>query len=43
MPESVWLRPPEDLVEIGFERSRVVMMNEAHDGLRALHPDPRGG
>jgi hypothetical protein len=34
MPESVWLRPPEDLVEIGFERSRVVMMNEAHDGLR---------
>jgi hypothetical protein len=28
------LRPPEELLEIGFERSNVVMMNEAHDGLR---------
>jgi hypothetical protein len=34
MPESMGLRPPEELVEIGFERSRIVMMNEAHDGLR---------
>lgn len=24
---------PEELVEIGFRRSRVVMMNEAHDGM----------
>jgi hypothetical protein len=28
----IW-RTPEELVEIGFERSRVVMMNEAHNGL----------
>ena len=27
-------RTPEELIEIGFSRSRVVMMNEAHDGLR---------
>jgi hypothetical protein len=27
-------RRPEELVEVGFERSRVVMMNEAHSGLR---------
>ena len=27
-------RRPEELVEAGFERSRVVMMNEAHNGLR---------
>lgn len=26
------LRTPEELVEIGFSRSRVVMMNEAHNG-----------
>ncbi len=26
-------RTPEELVEIGFRRSRVVMMNEAHDGM----------
>lgn len=26
------LRSPEELVEIGFSRSRVVMMNEAHNG-----------
>lgn len=31
---STGLRTPEDLVEIGFGRSRVVMMNEAHDGWR---------
>jgi hypothetical protein len=29
---TVW-RTPEELVQIGFERSRVVMMNEAHSGL----------
>lgn len=29
----VW-RTPEELIELGFARSRVVMMNEAHDGLR---------
>lgn len=29
----VW-RSPEELVSIGFERSRVVMMNEAHSGLQ---------
>lgn len=27
-------RSPEEIVEIGFRRSRVVMMNEAHDGLK---------
>jgi hypothetical protein len=26
------MRTPEDLVEIGFSRSRVVLMNEAHNG-----------
>jgi len=26
-------RTPEDLVRIGFNRARVVMMNEAHDGM----------
>ncbi|HEV2059339.1 MAG TPA: hypothetical protein VGR11_08270 [Solirubrobacteraceae bacterium] len=31
---SVRWRSPEEIVEIGFERSRVVMMNEAHNGLR---------
>jgi erythromycin esterase-like protein len=30
-PFDSW-RSPEKLVEIGFDRSRVVMMNEAHDG-----------
>lgn len=30
---QVW-RSPEELVEIGFKRSRVVMMNEAHSGLQ---------
>lgn len=29
--KQVW-RSPEEIVEIGFQRSRVVMMNEAHDG-----------
>lgn len=28
------LRTPEELLEIGFARSRVAMVNEAHDGLR---------
>lgn len=28
------LRTPEELLAIGFSRSRVVMMNEAHDGMR---------
>jgi erythromycin esterase-like protein len=27
-------RSPDELVELGFTRSRVVMMNELHDGLR---------
>jgi hypothetical protein len=26
-------RSPEELVMIGFSRSRIVMMNECHDGL----------
>jgi hypothetical protein len=30
-PPRCW-RTPEELVAIGFERSRVVMMNEAHNG-----------
>ena len=30
-PAIAW-RSPEELVTLGFERSRVVMMNEAHDG-----------
>jgi hypothetical protein len=30
----VRLRTPEELLEIGFSRSRVVMMNEAHSGMR---------
>ncbi len=29
-------RTPEELVEIGFSRARVVMMNEAHSGLDPL-------
>jgi hypothetical protein len=29
---TTW-RSPEELVKLGFERSRVVMMNEAHNGL----------
>jgi hypothetical protein len=32
-PPKQW-RTPEQLVAFGFQRSRVVMMNEAHDGLR---------
>ena len=31
---DVILVPVSDLVEAGFDRSRVVMMNEGHDGLR---------
>ncbi len=30
---AVW-RGPEELVTIGFQRTRVVMMNEAHSGLQ---------
>jgi hypothetical protein len=33
LSDFAW-RTPEQLIRIGFERSRVVMMNEAHDGLR---------
>ena len=33
-PGDPRLRSVEDLVEVGFSRSRVVMMNEAHSGLR---------
>ncbi len=29
---SLHWRTPEAIVEVGFRRSRVVMMNEAHDG-----------
>jgi hypothetical protein len=29
--ETIW-RSPEEIVEIGFQRSQVVMMNEAHSG-----------
>ena len=29
--EPVW-RTPEELIAIGFSRTRVVMMNEAHSG-----------
>jgi hypothetical protein len=32
MGELKW-RTPEDLVRLGFERSRLVLMNEAHNGL----------
>ena len=28
----IW-RSPEEIVEIGFQRSTVVMMNEAHSGM----------
>ena len=31
--QQIW-RSPEEVVEIGFQRSSVVMMNEAHDGDR---------
>jgi hypothetical protein len=33
VPAAAW-RTPQELVEEGFRRSRVVMLNEAHDGLR---------
>lgn len=33
-PDSPKWRAPEELVQIGFRRSRVLMMNEAHDGPR---------
>jgi hypothetical protein len=32
VPAAAW-RTPQELVEEGFRRSRVVMLNEAHDGL----------
>jgi hypothetical protein len=32
-PQEVW-RSPEEIIEIAFQRSPVVMMNEAHDGWR---------
>jgi hypothetical protein len=32
VPPAAW-RTPQELVEEGFRRSRVVMLNEAHDGL----------
>ena len=32
-PETIW-RSPEAIVEIGFQRSQVVMMNEAHSDLK---------
>src|SRR6266508_2827553 len=31
--KTVW-RSPEEIVEIGFQRASVVMMNEAHSGLK---------
>jgi hypothetical protein len=31
--KQVW-RSPEEVIEVAFQRSRVVMMNEAHDGWR---------
>ncbi len=34
VPEDPRLQSVEDLVEVGFSRSRVVMVNEAHSGLR---------
>jgi hypothetical protein len=39
MEEPSKARPwhtPEELVEIGFSRARVVMVNEAHSGLDPL-------
>lgn len=32
-PKQTW-RSPEEIVEIGFQRSSIVMMNEAHDDLK---------
>ena len=34
MKDTIAWRSPEELVAIGFERSTVVMMNEAHSGLQ---------
>src|SRR5690349_16040877 len=34
MTEAVAWRTPEELVRLGFERGRLVLMNEAHSGLR---------
>jgi hypothetical protein len=33
VPATAW-RTPQELVQEGFRRSRIVMLNEAHDGLR---------
>lgn len=30
---TIW-HTPEEIIEIGFQRSRIMMMNEAHDGLK---------
>jgi hypothetical protein len=32
-PQQIW-RSPEEIAEIAFQRASVVMMNEAHDGLK---------
>lgn len=34
LPADLPLRSVEDLIEIGFSRSRVVMINEAHSGMK---------
>jgi hypothetical protein len=31
--ETIW-RSPKEIIEIGFRRSQVIMMNEAHDGFK---------
>lgn len=31
--QSISLKSPEELIQIGFSRSPVVMVNEAHDGM----------
>jgi hypothetical protein len=37
VPAAAW-RTPQELVQEGFGRGRVVMLNEAHDGLkRCVH------
>ena len=40
VPAAAW-RTPQELVEEGFRRSRIVMLNEAHDGLtRCVRTSP---
>jgi hypothetical protein len=36
VPAAAW-RSPQELVQEGFRRSRVVMLDEAHDGLKRHH------